>query len=174
MKRIKIDNASIGEINGCKAMTYFLENRDIVVIERNEDGSIKSEELDEQRFGKKQYKPIFEEHAGVKCLLGFEEITYNTDPNFYKTGIEREEFPMTTEIKKEASKNKRGGKEKMIEVVKDGKVIATIEGVQNTFKWARENNICHTDWVKDSLKLGIETKPGRKYTEGGYLFRYVK
>lgn len=65
------------------------------------------------------------------------------------------------------------GRMRVIEVWKDGKCIKTIDGLIETFKWAVENGICNQGWVKNSLKTGKETVAGRKFKEGGYLFKYA-
>lgn len=66
-----------------------------------------------------------------------------------------------------------GAKKKRINVYKDGKLIKTIDGLMETFKWITENNITNVGWVKRSLKTGEETKAGYKYKEGGYKFEYA-
>lgn len=68
----------------------------------------------------------------------------------------------------------RRGRKRVIEVYKDGKLIKTIDGLIETFKWAQENNICNAGWVKHSLKTGKETVAGRKFKQGGYLFKYAE
>ncbi|UDY80737.1 Rho termination factor N-terminal domain-containing protein [Geobacillus phage GR1] len=68
----------------------------------------------------------------------------------------------------------RRGRRRVIEVYKDGVLINTIDGLLETFKWATENNVCNVGWVKHSLKTGKETVAGRKFKEGGYLFKYAE
>lgn len=67
----------------------------------------------------------------------------------------------------------RHGRTRKIEVWKDGQLVAEIDGLIETFKWATENNVCNVGWVKHSLKNNIPTTPGRKFKEGGYLFKYA-
>ena len=81
--------------------------------------------------------------------------------------IEDDETIVVEEPKK---KSQRGRK---IEVYKDGEVVKTLESLMETFKWAKENKIANSGWVKESLKSGRETTPGRKYKEGGYKFSYL-
>ena len=76
------------------------------------------------------------------------------------------------QIKAEQSK-KKTNKKKTIEILKNGKVIAVIEGLIETFKYVEEKQICNQGWVKHSLKTGKVTVAGRKYKMGGYLFRYA-
>ena len=64
------------------------------------------------------------------------------------------------------------GRTRTIQVLKDGELVIEIEGLINTFKWADENKVCNAGWVKHSLKTGKETVAGRKYKQGGYLFKY--
>ncbi|PEL63763.1 hypothetical protein [Bacillus wiedmannii] len=69
---------------------------------------------------------------------------------------------------------RKKGRTRTIEIYKDGVHIETIEGLINTFKWAEENHICNQGWIRHSLKTGKETIPGRKFKDGGYLFKYAK
>lgn len=83
--------------------------------------------------------------------------------------VDQEEVkPSTT------SRNSTKGKIQSIEVYKDGELFTVIEGLLNTFKWAVDNEVCNAGWVKRSLKTKEETKPGRKYKQGGYLFKYAE
>ena len=81
--------------------------------------------------------------------------------------IEDDETIVVEEPKK---KSQRGRK---IEVYKDGEKVKTLESLMETFKWAKENKIANQGWVKESLRSGRETTPGRKYKEGGYKFSYL-
>ena len=81
--------------------------------------------------------------------------------------IEDDETIVVEEPKKKRRKVRK------IEVYKDGEVVKTLESLMETFKWATENKIANSGWVKESLKSGRETTPGRKYKEGGYLFKYI-
>ena len=76
-----------------------------------------------------------------------------------------------TIVEEEPKKKSRRGRK--IEVYKDGEVVKTLESLMETFKWAQENKIANQGWVKESLKSGRETTPGRKYKEGGYKFSYL-
>ena len=87
----------------------------------------------------------------------------------YEDQVKKDEQSHQEEVKK--SKSQRG-RRRVIKVYKDGKLINTIDGLLETFKWAIDNNICNVGWVKHSLKTGKETTPGRKFKEGGYLFKY--
>ena len=71
--------------------------------------------------------------------------------------IEDDETIVVEEPKK---KSQRGRK---IEVYKDGEKVKTLESLMETFKWAKENKIANQGWVKESLKSGRETTPGRKF-----------
>jgi len=73
----------------------------------------------------------------------------------------------------EEVKPQRGGRTKVIEVWKDGVKIATINGLIETLKWAVAEGVSNQGWVKHSLKTGKETVAGRKFKEGGYLFKYA-
>ena len=75
-------------------------------------------------------------------------------------------------VEVEEPKKKRR-KVRKIEVYKDGEKVKTLESLTETFKWATENEIANAGWVRESLKSGRETTPGRKYKEGGYLFKYI-
>ena len=68
---------------------------------------------------------------------------------------------------------KKSRKVRKIEVYKDGEKVKTLESLMQTFKWATENKIANSGWVRESLRSGRETTPGRKYKEGGYLFKYI-
>ena len=76
-----------------------------------------------------------------------------------------------TIVEEEPKKKSRRGRK--IEVYKDGEVVKTLESLMETFKWAQKNKIANQGWVKESLKSGRETTPGRKYKEGGYKFSYL-
>jgi hypothetical protein len=76
-------------------------------------------------------------------------------------------------VEEEKPQNSRRGRTRTIEVYKDGELFNTIEGLIETLKWAVENNICNQGWVKSSLKTGRETVAGRKFKEGGFLFKYA-
>ncbi|PFZ20100.1 hypothetical protein [Bacillus wiedmannii] len=80
----------------------------------------------------------------------------------------------TEHTTKEPQLEKRRGRTRTIEIYKDGVHIETIEGLINTFNWAKENYICNQGWIRHSLKTGKETIPGRKFKDGGYLFKYAK
>jgi len=81
--------------------------------------------------------------------------------------IEDDETIVVEEPKKKSRRGRR------IEVYKDGEVVKTLESLMETFKWAKENKIANQGWVKESLKSGRETTPGRKYKEGDYRFSYL-
>ena len=81
--------------------------------------------------------------------------------------IENDETIVVEEPKK---KSQRGRK---IEVYKDGEKVKTLDSLVETFKWSTENKIANSGWVRESLRSGRETTPGRKYKEGGYLFKYI-
>jgi hypothetical protein len=95
-------------------------------------------------------------------------------------GIEYEKYN-NEELKRliEEKKNnkneerKRGRNKRKINVYKDGELIITIEGLLETFEWAAKNHICNQGWVKRSLRNGEPTKPGYRFKEGGYLFKYA-
>ncbi|MDG0860341.1 hypothetical protein [Staphylococcus equorum] len=70
-----------------------------------------------------------------------------------------------------AGSRKRG---RQIVVLKDGVQIKRLHSLKEAFTWAEENMICNEGWVKRSLKNNEETKPGRKFKEGGYLFQYLE
>lgn len=70
-----------------------------------------------------------------------------------------------------AGERKRG---RQIVVYKDGNQIKQLNSLKETFEWAKENDICNQGWIKRSLRFNEETKPGRKFKEGGYLFQYLK
>ena len=89
---------------------------------------------------------------------------------FKEGDIENYEVLIEPTIQKPTTR--KHGRTRTIEVYKDGILISTIEGLLNTFKWASTNNICNTGWIRNSLKTGQETIPGRKFKEGGYLFKY--
>lgn len=76
------------------------------------------------------------------------------------------------EVKPAARTNR--GRTRTINVYKNGELFATIEGLIETFKWAVENGVSNQGWVKHSLKTGKETVAGRKFKEGGYLFKYAE
>jgi hypothetical protein len=76
--------------------------------------------------------------------------------------------------KEEVETSRRKGRTRVIEVYKDGQLVTRIEGLIETFKWAAENKVCNQGWVKHSLKTGKETVAGRKFKEGGYLFKYAE
>jgi|SRR5699024_4991022 len=77
------------------------------------------------------------------------------------------------EVDEEAPVRSTRGRRRTIEVYKDGVLIKTVKGLLKTFDWVRENQIANQGWVKRSLKTGEETKPGFKFKEGGYLFKYA-
>ncbi|PGC30279.1 MULTISPECIES: hypothetical protein [Bacillus] len=81
---------------------------------------------------------------------------------------------ITQEQCEESKTKKKKGRTRTIEVYKNGVHIETIEGLIKTFKWAAENNIANQGWIKHSLKNNVPTIPGRKFKEGGYLFKYVE
>lgn len=78
-----------------------------------------------------------------------------------------------TEEVQEVEIGKRGGKKRTINIYKDGELINTIDGLVKTCVWSVENGIANQGWVKNSLRTGLETVPGRKFKEGGYRFEYA-
>lgn len=82
------------------------------------------------------------------------------------------------EAKKQSEKTaapKKRGRSKKINVLKDGEFLIQIDGLLQTFAWAKENEITNTGWVKRSLKTGEETQAGWRYKNGGgYKFEYAE
>jgi len=110
----------------------------------------------------------------------FEEIKSKAQENKNKIDninsnqkeISQEEFYKTNNIIINNGSNRRGNRKKHIQIFKDGILILTIEGLIETMKWASENNICNSGWIRESLRTGRETIAGRKYKVGGYKFQY--
>lgn len=122
---------------------------------------MKAEEL---RAIAKEYKMTGAWKAKKQEMIDFLEVK--------KSEQIKEQEELQTQKPQQEDRPRRG-RTKTIEVYKNGELIETIDGLLNTFRWAKENDITNQGWVKRSLKTGEETTSGWRYKEGGYIFKYA-